>query len=1083
MFACDYEDCCCKPEIGCHNLTEISGIYFCDGTNITPSGGIIHISGDIDMSCHSIFDVSKVGFCCNIILDAHPCPSANIAIGNYIGIDDGSNTISIGNYAGSSGQQNFSIAMGYAAGKSDQKERSIAIGYKAGELNQHSQTIIINAQDASLNSVDPSAFYVAPIRKAANKQLLYYDISSKEITYDLWNVSCGDISDVSNIYFCNGTAILGPSGTHLTISGDLDMSCNRIYDVSKLGFCCNIIIDASMCPSGNIAIGNNIGIDDASNTISIGNYAGSSGQQNFSIAMGCEAGKTDQSKNAIAIGYKAGELNQHSQTIIINAQDASLNSVDPSAFYVAPIRQAANKQLLYYDVFTKEITYDLWNVSCGDISDVSNIYFCNGTAILGLSGEPEPQLTISGNLDMSCNKILDVSSITFCHDIYIDTSFGVLNPNIIIGQNISHSSDGSSNICIGNDINIGDGSENVIIGFGLGNTDICGSNLVLIGANNSTVAHAHKGNIAIGHQANYSPSGDFTISIGYHDRAGQAQKRGAIAIGYNSAISATRPYQGEYSIALGAYAGVTDMCKNSIVINATGSPLNTLDDPSRCYIKPIHDMSTTNITEASNNILFYDASSGEITWGKNPAYIPGKPLDMSCSDISDVSNIYFCNHTAILGLSNETCLTISGDLDMCCNKIIDICGLYFCQGTALQESLKDYPLNFPGPSTNGYVITCSGNLDMSCNNILDVSRIYFCGPIGTGGRNWIGVGTSFDISTNEALKMIVPSDSSASILVGSTPVLQVDASHVSISGGTVDNPALNFGLVGDSMTGMYGVAANTIGFSTGNEQKLTIVGSSTLPAGMIDGINVGTTTNIAGIRRLSATPANSWEDGHLGNSEAIYFTATDFVQGGNPTIGSDGVFSATTTLNPVGLATDLLVHTDTTGGGGVWGVDQYPSRNWGPMQTSRLGIVSGPALSTIAGLSSSTQDANFDFTIKRDATPQIGGQTTQTSSVFMAQKMIPKGFTFEDGVDTCTIFTNTATTVTTLNIYSQDIDSNPTATLLHTQPSYITNTPSAAFSPAETGDGVKSVIIEIDIGNNWTSDITLIGAKITMSRI
>ena len=131
---------------------------------------------------------------------------------------------------GATDQSKNSIAIGHEAGKTNQQELAIAIGYKAGETNQQKNTIIINAQDVPLNSVDPSAFYVAPIRQAANKQLLYYDVSTKEITHGLWNISCGDISDVSNIYFCNGTAILGPSGNHLTISGNLDMCCNKIID-------------------------------------------------------------------------------------------------------------------------------------------------------------------------------------------------------------------------------------------------------------------------------------------------------------------------------------------------------------------------------------------------------------------------------------------------------------------------------------------------------------------------------------------------------------------------------------------------------------------------------------------------------------------------------------------------------------------------------------------------------------------------------------------------------------------------------------------------------------------------------------
>ena len=204
---------------------------------------------------------------------------------------------------------------------------------------------------------------------------------------------------------------------------------------------------------------------------------------------------------------------------------------------------------------------------------------------------------------------------------------------------------------------------------------------------------------------------------------------------------------------------------------------------------------------------------------------------------------------------------------------------------------------------------------MSCNNILDVSCIYFCGPIGTGGRNWIGTGSSFDISTNEALKMIVPSDSSASILVGSTPVLQVDSSHVSISGGTEDNPALNFGLVGDSMTGMWRYDISKIGFSAGGIQTVTICPSGTeLDASFSSGLNVGLPgvnfSSDVGIKRLSTDPSNSWEDGNCGNSNYLVFTASDFC---NSRHGRSGTLDMTV-VTPGATGADGLVMANAAGG-------------------------------------------------------------------------------------------------------------------------------------------------------------------------
>ena len=330
-------------------------------------------------------------------------------------------------------------------------------------------------------------------------------------------------------------------------------------------------------------------------------------------------------------------------------------------------------------------------------------------------------------------------------------------------------------------------------------------------------------------------------------------------------------------------------------------------------------------------------------------------------------------------------LDASGNLDMSCNNILDVSNIYFCNTDALLGIRRDfsapgYPGFNPLDIANHPVISVSGDLDLSCNYILDVSRIYFCGGPVTTGRNWIGHGTSFDISCNETLRMTVPAQESAVIQVGGTTELAIDASHVSISGGSVDTPALNFGLAGDYNTGMYHPASNeiefvtgggkrlllwnkhvsikggnstvpginfgiesndhntgmyrvqsdTIGFSAGGTTEMIIndISHISIPAGteevpalnfglagglngdydtgmyrkdantigfsvagselvsihatlddpsFIRGLNVGVPDKpTEGIRRCSQIPTNSWEDGHLGNPDFIYFHTQDF---------------------------------------------------------------------------------------------------------------------------------------------------------------------------------------------------------------
>ena len=108
--------------------------------------------------------------------------------------------------------------------------------------------------------------------------------------------------------------------------------------------------------------------------------------------------------------------------------------------------------------------------------------------------------------------------------------------------------------------------------------------------------------------------------------------------------------------------------------------------------------------------------------------------------------------------------------------------------------------------------------------------------------------------------------------------------------GSLDTPAIHFGLAfgvpGGHDTGFYRIGNNSIGVA-GDGELIASFWDTPTSSGYIKGLNVGAygsstaATNICGIKRHSITHANSWEDGHLGNSEAIYFTATDFVQGGN----------------------------------------------------------------------------------------------------------------------------------------------------------------------------------------------------------
>ena len=115
--------------------------------------------------------------------------------------------------------------------------------------------------------------------------------------------------------------------------------------------------------------------------------------------------------------------------------------------------------------------------------------------------------------------------------------------------------------------------------------------------------------------------------------------------------------------------------------------------------------------------------------------------------------------------------------------------------------------------------------------------------------------------------------------------------QIQLAAGAVGTPMLAFSdathPLGNYDTGIYRAGVNALGFSGNSLQQATIYPlGGAIPVGFNPGLNVGTTTNVTGIQRLSLNSLNSWEDGNCGNSEFIVFTAADFMS-----------FSDTTTRN------------------------------------------------------------------------------------------------------------------------------------------------------------------------------------------
>lgn len=97
-------------------------------------------------------------------------------------VGGGLQAVGVGAYAGMTNQGNGAVAVGDNAGQTNQGNFAVAIGPNAGRTNQTTSSIVINAFATDLNSTQ-QGLYINPVRASTSTQMLYYNTSTKEITY------------------------------------------------------------------------------------------------------------------------------------------------------------------------------------------------------------------------------------------------------------------------------------------------------------------------------------------------------------------------------------------------------------------------------------------------------------------------------------------------------------------------------------------------------------------------------------------------------------------------------------------------------------------------------------------------------------------------------------------------------------------------------------------------------------------------------------------------------------------------------------------------------------------------------------
>ena len=338
-------------------------------------------------------------------------------------------------------------------------------------------------------------------------------------------------------------------------------------------------------------------------SIAIGREAGSIGSEDFSIAIGYQAGANNNSPNAIAIGYQAGNVLQGYDAIAIGTNAAS-NRQGNTSIAIGKDTLIANTAANAVAIGTTAIANAINSTALGYQG------LATGANAIGIGVGSNASGNSSIGILGTANSLLSIA---------IGQATAIGNSAIAIGSGARANAD---SVSIGSQAGLSNSQANTVaIGYRAGRENQNTLSVAigtLAGSNNQGTL-----SIAMGDQAGYSAQGNNAIAIG--ERAGNSnQGISAVAIGTLAGLQNQGNYaiaiggagannQGAYSIAIGHIAGglTNAQATNSIVINATGT---SLDGPTAnaLFVKPIRNASNANV-------LMYDATTGEITYGTNNA--------------------------------------------------------------------------------------------------------------------------------------------------------------------------------------------------------------------------------------------------------------------------------------------------------------------------------------------------------------------------------------------------------------------------------------------------------------------------------
>ncbi|MGV1010805.1 MAG: hypothetical protein ACOYBS_00005, partial [Flavobacterium sp.] len=518
---------------------------------------------------------------------------------------------SLGAFAGETNKGTGSVAIGAFAGKTNQGNYAIALGMNAGKTNQSNNSIILNASGSDLDS-STSGLFVNPIRSASGSSSLFYDTTTKEVTY-------GSSPAVSLTSSVTGILPIANGGTGSATQNFVDLTANQTIagtktfnsDLTVNGLIIgkgigqyndqNITLGASTLTNnttgqhllafGNYALRNNT---TANYNLAIGNSAMSAnttGQNNIAIGAAALASSATGSNNT-AIGRSALLLgNSISNSTSLGFEAGITNNGSSNTFLGSKTDQSsANTSISNSTAIGYEAKVNAANLIQLGNSSITNVK-TSGKLTTGIVTYPNTDgtngqvLTTDGSGTASwattssssvpytgATSAVDLGSYDLrVNGLTIGNGSGAQASNVVLGSSaLNNNTTGGYSVAVGFEAlkSNTDGNSNTAIGYNALSGNTTGGANIAIGMNALSQNTIGTQNIAIGQSALYNNSNASANTVIGNSAGAEITTGGSnTIIGQESARGLST---GSWNTIIGRYAYTGNISNNIVLSNGQG---------------------------------------------------------------------------------------------------------------------------------------------------------------------------------------------------------------------------------------------------------------------------------------------------------------------------------------------------------------------------------------------------------------------------------------------------------------------------------------------------------------------------------